>query len=477
METVFRIVKRDKVAEIMEEMSRRLRFPLAIVDRDGGVLLKADGGGSHSAVHSLSAQETGIHPLYFNDEQVGSLSAPVSAGQLEAAAFCLENSLRLEAENIDLTAEIVRVYEEQALVYSLSSKLGGEIEVDGICRQILDEAEKILTVHNIAVMLLDYDANELSTRLCKGRDGKAAERFRADASCGLLGEIFKKGDAITICDVGTAGRRSFPYPVRSILCVPLVTDGRGIGMLIASDKRSGEEFWSHDIKLMSVLALEVASSIKKAQLYEEMSEMFIHTVEALASAIDAKDPYTYGHSNRVARFSTAICEEMGMSKKEVREVELAAILHDIGKIGTPERILQKPGRLTAEEMARIQEHPAKGAHILANIMELRDIITWIRHHHEWYDGHGYPDRIAAEEIPVQARILSIADTFDAMTSDRPYRKGMQAEEAIRIMEESTGSQFDPGILRVFRSVHTAGKISSYLTNEKKRVGEPSVSAA
>jgi putative nucleotidyltransferase with HDIG domain len=393
---------------------------------------------------------------------VGSLSAPETAGNLGAAAFCLENTLRLEAENIDLTAEVVRVYEEQALIYSLSSKLGSEMEVDSICRQILDEAEKILAPHNISIMLLDHETNQLSTRLCKGRDINAAEGFRTGAFSGLLGEIFLKGEPITICDVGAEGQRTFPYPVRSILCVPLVTDGKGIGMLIASDKLSGEEFWSHDIKIISVFALEVAASIKKAQLYEEISGLFIHTVEALASAIDAKDPYTYGHSKRVARFSTAICEEMGMSRKELREVELAAVLHDIGKIGTPESILQKPGRLTPDEMARIHEHPDKGAHILSNIMEFREVVRWIRHHHEWYDGHGYPDRIAAEDIPLQARIITIADTFDAMTSDRPYRKGMPAEEAIRIMEENTGIQFDPAVLLAFRTVYAAGKISSYL---------------
>ena len=261
---------------------------------------------------------------------------------------------------------------------------------------------------------------------------------------------------------------SFPYPVRSILCVPLVTDDKGIGMLVASDKLSGEEFWSQELKLMGVFALEAAASIRKAQLYEVIRALYIHTVEALASAIDAKDPYTFGHSNRVARFSLAICEELGMSRKEVRQVELAAILHDIGKIGTPESILQKPGRLTPEEMQIIREHPAKGAQILSNISELRDVITWIRHHHEWYDGNGYPDGIAAYDIPLQARVIAVADSFDAMTSDRPYRKGMTADVAIGKMEECSGSQFDPQLLQVFKTVCESGRLSFYLEHRDKR---------
>ncbi len=470
MERVFRILKREKVAAVLEETSRRFRLPLAIVDREGELLLSSAVCGAPTFPtegERLSFAGTGAYPLCFNGEQVGILAASTSAENLEAAAFCIENSLRLEAENIDLTAEVVRVYEEQALIYSLSRKLGSEMEVDGICQQILEEAEKILVVNNVSIMLLDFATNELFTRLSRGRDSEAAAPFRTDASSGLLGRIFQKGEPVTICDVGVEGQLTSPYPVRSILCIPLVTDGRGIGMLVASDKLSGEEFWSQDIKLMSIFAQEVAASIKKAQLYEEIRGLFIHTVEALASAIDAKDPYTYGHSNRVARFSTAICEELGMNRKEVRQVELAATLHDIGKIGTPEKILQKPGRLTSKEMERIHEHPEKGAHILANIIEFRDVIKWIRHHHEWYDGQGYPDHIAADEIPLQARIITIADTFDAMTSDRPYRKGMPADEAIRIMEESAGSQFDPQILRTFKAIFTAGRLSPYLNNQRK----------
>lgn len=465
------------MAEILDEISRRLRLPLAVMDGEGRPLLSAGDASFCSAGQRPHYPAASTHPLYYNGDLVGSIATPASAEMLEAAAFCVESSLRLEAENIDLTEEVVRLYEEQALIYSLSGKMASEMEVDSICKLILEEEGNILAVHNVSIMLLDHATNELFTRLCKGRDMEAAALFRADASTGLLGGIFQQGEPVTICDVGTEGRLTFPYPVRSILCIPLVTDGKGIGMLVASDKLSGEEFWSQDIKLMAVFAMEVAASIKKAQLYEEISGMFIHTVEALASAIDAKDPYTYGHSNRVARYSVAICEEMGMSRKEVRRVELAAILHDIGKIGTPESILQKPGSLSPTEMERIHEHPGKGAHILSNIFEFRDVITWIRHHHEWYDGQGYPDHIAANDIPLQARILTIADTFDAMTSDRPYRKGMPAGEAIGIMEENSGSQFDPFILKTFRDIYTAGMLSPYLTYHRKSDAVRPVSAS
>ncbi len=476
MQRVLQAVSREKVSEILSEISRRFELQLAIMDEEGRQVLSAT---ADSGVPSLANSEryqlnegAKAIPFCFNGDLAGCLVAdsqtPARSDRLQAAAFCLESSLRHEAENLDLSAEIVRLYEEQALIYSLSSKLGSEMDVDSICQKILEEGQKILVVQNICLMLLDFSRDQLYTRLSIGRDRNVAAQFRVDASSGLLGEIFEKGEPVTICDIGEDARLTLPYPVRSILCVPLVTDGRGIGMLVASDKLSDQEFWSRELKLMGVFALEAAAAIKKAQLYEEISELFVHTVEALASAIDAKDPYTYGHSKRVALLSTAICEEMGMTRKEVRQVELAAILHDIGKIGTPESILQKPDRLTAEEMERIHEHPVRGARILSNISEFRDVIKWIRHHHEWYDGKGYPDHIAAEDIPLQARVITIADTFDAMTSDRPYRKGMPAGEALRIMGEFAGSQFDPHILQMFRMIYAAGKITPYLKNQEWR---------
>lgn len=466
MENVLRILKGEKFAEMVNEISRRFRLPFVIRGYAGGPLQGrfVEAGGREGSAQARTSPRAGAreHPILYNGERIASIIAATTAENMEAVAFCIENSVRLEAENLDLSAEVVRIYEEQALIYSLSRTLGSELEVESICRNILDEAEKYLAVHNIAIMLHEEATNELRTRHCKGRDREAALTFRADAASGLLGEIFLSGEAVTISDIGDDGREAFPYPVRSIICVPLVTDDKGIGMLVASDKLSGEEFWSQELKLMGVFALEAAAAIRKAQLYEEISTLFMHTVKALASAVDAKDPYTYGHSNRVARFTAAICAALGMGRKEARQAELAAILHDIGKIGTPESILQKPGRLDSLEMQKIREHPAKGAQILAHISELRDVITWIRHHHEWYDGEGYPDRLSGDEIPLQSRIIAVADTFDAMTSDRPYRKGMSETVALRIMEESSGSQFDPRIIEIFKALSQTGKIASHL---------------
>ncbi len=334
MEMVSSFITDEKFAGMLNDVSRRFRLPLVFKGQGGvpffGVGRETGLTPCHAEGRAAASSIDNEHPIRYNGEIIGTISAATPIEHLESMAFCIETSLRLEMENLDLSAELVRIYEDQALIYSLSGKLGSEMDVESICRHIVEEADKVLKARNTSIMLLDPAKNELYTELCMGIDREAAAGFRTDAMQGLLGSTFQNGEPLTICDVGAEGRHVFPYPVRSILCVPLVTDDRGLGMLVASDKLSGAEFWSQELKLMRVFALEAASAIRKAQLYEEIRALFIHTVEALASAVDAKDPYTYGHSRRVAGFTVAICKGMGMGRKEIRQVELAAILHDIG---------------------------------------------------------------------------------------------------------------------------------------------------
>jgi putative nucleotidyltransferase with HDIG domain len=171
--------------------------------------------------------------------------------------------------------------------------------------------------------------------------------------------------------------------------------------------------------------------------------MFLSTVWSLASAIDAKDAYTHGHSQRVARYAAALGRAVGFDEQEVERLELSAVLHDVGKIGVPEIILNKPDRLTAAEMAVMKTHPQKGAEILSSIRAMRDIVPGVLHHHERFDGLGYPNGLKAHNIPLHARIILVADTFDAMTSSRPYRLALPLNVAIAELKRCTGTQFDP----------------------------------
>ena len=185
------------------------------------------------------------------------------------------------------------------------------------------------------------------------------------------------------------------------------------------------------------------------QEYMKMRELYAGTVRGLAAALEAKDKYTRGHSDRVAVYSAAIARQLHMPESEVERVEYTGLLHDIGKIGVPDELLSKSGQLRTDEFQRIQQHPVTGAKILSEISFLRDVAATIRCHHERLDGHGYPNGLTERDIPFHARILAVADAYDAMTSDRPYRRGYPPEEAVRRLLAGSGKQFDPEVVRAF----------------------------
>src|SRR5512135_1986395 len=192
--------------------------------------------------------------------------------------------------------------------------------------------------------------------------------------------------------------------------------------------------------------------MRTSDLVEQQRSLFLSTVKSLASAIDAKDEYTRHHSTRVTEFSLKIAAKMGYSDKELGELELAAVLHDVGKIGVPESILNKPGRLTNEEFTLIKEHPVRGESILSPVIELKEIARVVRAHHERYDGSGYPDKLKGHEIPLGARIMAIADTYDSITSERPDRKAASHRHAVKEIIAKSGTQFDPEVVENFLEI-------------------------
>ena len=230
--------------------------------------------------------------------------------------------------------------------------------------------------------------------------------------------------------------------------VPLTVKGEVIGVLVTGSKRVAA-FSAEDLSILEKLASQIGIALENARLLSDIEELFIGTVKTLSEAIDAKSPWTRGHSERVTAIALDIGRELGFGDEEIKKLELAGLLHDIGKLGTYEAILDKPGKLTDEEQEIMREHPRKGAEILAPIKQLSDICPIIKHHHEYYDGTGYPDGLKGEEIPFMARMLTVADTVDAMGADRPYRKGKPMTAIIAELERCAGTQFDPGVVSAF----------------------------
>lgn len=261
------------------------------------------------------------------------------------------------------------------------------------------------------------------------------------------------------------GSQKLPPDALSMMIVPLKIREKVFGVLMASVQHGGARFTEKDLYYLHFMAQNAANAIENLALYENIYENLFATLYAFVNAIEARDRYTQQHSNRVTLFSTVIGQEMGCTSEELDTLNFAGHLHDIGKIGIRDDILLKPGKLTKKEFEKIKEHPVIGANIVEQLgfwEKERQIIRW---HHERYDGTGYPDGLKNDEIPILSRILSVADVYDAISSDRTYRKKMDESQALKIIREGAGTQFDPNIVDIFLKLYQEGKFNSQQIHE------------
>ncbi len=316
-----------------------------------------------------------------------------------------------------------------------------------------------------AIFRYDYEKNEIRVIVSKGLGNLSRFKvpFKQDAMKDIVG-----------CN-GPMDIRSpsLPRSVRAELVkigarvvAPLTVKDEFLGLITINDKLTDEDFSAYDLRLFSVMAQHIAVSLhshsllnklmhkynENKVLYENLSSIYYDTVGAFATAIDAKDAYTKGHSHRVSAYCTALAKEMGLSADEVEGMRIAGLLHDIGKVAIDKTIINKPSPLTAVETEELFSHPVVGYEILSKIkFPWTGIQKMIRNHHEKVDGSGYPDRLIRKKIPFGARMMAIVDAFDAMTTDRPYRPRLSFEEVMREFRENLNSQFDPAILKPFLS--------------------------
>jgi len=245
----------------------------------------------------------------------------------------------------------------------------------------------------------------------------------------------------------------------SLMIVPLKIQEKVFGVLTASMKKGLKRFTDKELYYLSFMTQRAAYAIENLALYEHINRGLMTTLKAFVKAIEARDPYTKEHSNRVTEIAIAIGKQVGCSDEEIDILKISGPLHDIGKIGIRDEILLKPGRLTEDEFEKIKEHPDIGADIIGQLGMWDEHQQIIRHHHERFDGTGYPSKLKREEIPRLARIVSVADSYDAMASDRAYRKKMDPLKILAIMADCSGTQFDPEYVDAFLALYHEGKIS------------------
>jgi HD-GYP domain-containing protein (c-di-GMP phosphodiesterase class II) len=257
----------------------------------------------------------------------------------------------------------------------------------------------------------------------------------------------------------------------AVVCVPSYFRDELLGLLLLGRKENGRKFIDEELDFFAALNSNVAMAIRNAQLFKELEyeldrkhQLFIRTTIALAAAIEAKDHYTHGHTSRVTNLSMEIAQRMGVKGKKnfdikfLENLHISSLLHDIGKIGVPEHILNKRGSLTVGEHNRIKEHPMIGVNILKSIKELEGAVAGVMYHHERFDGRGYPKGLKGDQIPLIASIITVADSFDAMSTDRPYRRALNKVDVVNEIRQLGGRQFSPVVTDVFLELCREGKI-------------------
>ncbi len=304
-----------------------------------------------------------------------------------------------------------------------------------------------------AILLLDPESKVLTIEASHGIGREMAETTKLEMGHGISGWVAQHGEQVLVDDVDKdrrfAKRSSERYYTGSLLSVSLKARGEVLGVVNVNKKERGEVFTKEDLNLLNGLAPQASVAIHNARLYDRVNKTYMNSMRALALAIDEKDHYTRTHSENVTTYATAIAREMNLSESEIEEIAQACQLHDLGKIGVHDYILNKPGKLTEEEWAEIKLHSLKGAEILEPLDFLKGVIELVKEHHERYDGKGYPDGRSGKNIRLGARIMAVADTYDAMISERPYRKALSKDETINELKREKGKQFDPEVVEAF----------------------------
>lgn len=359
---------------------------------------------------------------------------------IEVVGRALERR-RIEAENIRLRQAVS--------IYKVSEAINASLSLDQVIDTVATSCLSELDADLVTIWLGD-DEGRLRERERRSSDGgrhgaPLGGSIDAEALSGALGE----GRPVLVH--GDECRRYFDADgpeAASFVSVPLTVKGRTVGFIAAASSSPGARFEEGQRKLLSILASRAAASIENARLYGDLQATFQQTIEGLASAIDKMDRYTAGHSARVATYAMYLARRLGLPESDVAIARHSALMHDIGKIGCVLN-LNKPGKLTDDEYEAFKLHPGYGREILAPIKFLSPLIPGVHLHHERFDGRGYPLGLEGRNIPIVARLISVADTYDAMTSDRSYRRALPHDVAVAEIQRCSGSQFDPDVAGSF----------------------------
>lgn len=405
-------------------------------------------------------------PLIANGNSLGALELVNKKGDQafdekdQERLMALAGLAGLAIYNAQLFEKERRHRERQELLQAIGPLLHESLDLDRLLAQILDQVSIHLKAKATSVWLVDDKDNAVVCQVATGDVAEQVIDMSVPLGKGIVGLVASTGESTMVANAQDDPRATARnvdaitgFVTRSLLTVPLLRKGRCLGAIQVVNKVNPEElFTPFDQEMLEQLANSAAFAIENARLYNELEQSYSETLEALIHALDLKDQETQFHSRRVVEFTVLLAKTMHVDPDEIVHVRRAALLHDIGKMSIPDSILQKTGPLTAEERILLEDHPRYAFEMMAGIPFLAKAADIVLASHERYDGKGYPRGLSGEQIPLGARLFAVADTFDAMTSDRPYRKSQSYDVAMAEISWQSGKQFDPQVVDAFLSI-------------------------
>lgn len=350
-------------------------------------------------------------------------------------------------------------YEAGKILLEVSRVVNSSLDPDEVEKLVLRESRKAMSADHASLFVLDDRSGHFILAGADGFSEDEMDNLKLLGAWEIISDyIMKNREPLVIDDIHSDARFNTSelsvsgekFPIDAFLAVGLQVRGKLIGVLMVSNKeRPGHIFTDEDKDFLLALSNNMSIALVNARLYNKMKRQFLSTITSLTRAIDAKDSYTSGHSERVMKYSVAIGKQLGLDNDTLETLRLASLLHDIGKIGVKESILMKPAKLLGYERRQIRMHPSIGARIVETIEDSDAMQRGILEHHERFDGRGYPNHLKGEQISLVGRIIAVADVFDALTTDRPYQKGHIKDEIVDKIQAESSSQFDPRVVAAF----------------------------
>lgn len=429
-------------------MVKRLQLLMDTAVKNEGELVRAQEKLQHHHETQLMNEQLGEQ---IKEIEALNISLEERIEEIEEANYKIAD---LAGELEDKNSTLERVVARLSTLHKLGLGISSTMEIAPLFGMIVKSSMETLQAQIGFITINDPDDDTISIATIRGyKPEQSIKKARAANSLHVPGWVMENGKPLLIPDISLFPQFPEKSPLgfiqKTVLSVPLATKGQIIGTLNVVNRLDGVPFTNEDLELLTTIAGQASIAINNARLYDEQQRTYLNTIQSLVSAIEASDSYTKGHSERVTYYSLLLAKWLDLPAERLKVIERAAILHDIGKIGIECSVLHKNETLSPTDIHQLREHPGIGMRILEPISFLQDVRICIGQHHERYDGKGYPNRHDSETLLLESRILTIADAFDAMTSDRPYRQAMPVEVAIQELRAHAGTQFDPDLVQQF----------------------------